>query len=200
MPVTVDHELLEIEPLGLRTVGQVLSHVQRENRLVVHLLIDGREPEIGAMGDVRRSLINGHTLFIETAEPRQMALEVIDEVEGQLDEADRLKTEAVSLLQKSGGGVSKAMEKLSGCFSTWQAAQESVLKTAQLLRIDLAKVIVGGRSLQDVLVEFTGQLRQIKAALENRDFVTLGDILTYETTETSGQWRAALGAMREVIQ
>lgn len=200
MPVTVDHEPLEIEPLGLRTVGQVLSHVQRENRLVVHLLIDGREPEIGAMGDVRRSLINGHTLFIETAEPRQMALEVIGEVEDQLDEADRLKAEACSLLQKSAGGVGKAMEKLSGCFSTWQSAQESVLKTAQLLRIDLAKVIVGGRSLQDVLVEFTGQLRQIKSALENRDFVTLGDILTYETTETSGQWRAALGAMREVIQ
>src|SRR4051812_27223589 len=143
MAVTVDHEPLEIEPLGLRTVGQVLSHVQRDNRLVVHLLIDGREPEIGAMGDVRRSLINGHTLFIETAEPRQMALEVIGEVEEQLDEADRLKSEAVSLLQKSGGGIGKAMEKLSGCFSTWQAAQESVLKTAQLLRIDLAKILVG---------------------------------------------------------
>ena len=90
MPVTVDHELLEIEPLGLRTVGQVLSHVQRENRLVVHLLIDGREPEMTAMGDVRKSLINGHTLFIETAEPRQMALEVIDEVEDQLFRFSRI--------------------------------------------------------------------------------------------------------------
>jgi hypothetical protein len=198
MPVTVDHETLEIEPLGLRTVGQVLSHVQRENRLVIHRLIDGREPEIGAMGDVRKSLINGHTLFIETAEPRQMALEVIDEVEDQLDEADRLKGEACSLLQKN--GVVKAMEKLSGCFSTWQAAQESVLKTAQLLRIDLSKIIVGARSLRDVLAEFTGQLRQIKQALEGRDFVTLGDILTYETTETSAQWRLALGAMRDVIR
>jgi hypothetical protein len=198
MPVTVDHEVLEIEPLGLRTVGQVLSHVQRENRLVVHLLIDGREPEIGAMGEVRKSAVNGHTLFIETAEPRQMALEVIDEVEDQLDEADRLKGEAVSLLQKN--GVVKAMEKLSGCFSTWQAAQESVMKTAQLLRIDLSKILVGPRSLQGVLAEFTGQLRQIKQALEGRDFVTLGDILTYETTETSAQWRLALGAMRDVIR
>jgi hypothetical protein len=198
MAVTVDHQTLEIEPLGLRTVGQVLSHVQRENRLVVHLLIDGREPEIGAMGDVRRSLVNGHTLFIETAEPRAMAMEVIDEVEDQLDEADRLKGEAVSLLQKN--GVVKAMEKLSGCFSTWQAAQESVLKTAQLLRIDLSKILVGARSLKDVLAEFTGQLRQIKQALEGRDFVTLGDILTYETTETSAQWRAALCAMRDVIR
>jgi hypothetical protein len=36
--------------------------------------------------------------------------------------------------------------------------------------------------------------------LENRDFVTLGDILTYETTETSGQWREAIISLRAVIQ
>src|ERR1700748_3731182 len=38
MSVTVDDQLLEAEQMGLRTVGQVLSHVQRDNRLVVNLL------------------------------------------------------------------------------------------------------------------------------------------------------------------
>jgi len=198
MSVTIDYEPVAADELGLKTVGQVLTHVQRENRLVVNLLVDGVPPDLTRLGHLRAASLDGLTLFIETAEPRQMALEVIDEVEEQLDEADRLKAEACSLLQKN-GGVGKAMEKLSGCFSTWQAAQESVLKTAQLLRIDLAKIIIGARSLQDVLGEFTGQLRQIKSALENRDFVTLGDILTYETAETSADWRSALGAMREVI-
>ncbi len=198
MSVTIDHETLEAETLGLKTVGQVLSHVQKENRLVVHLLIDGQEPDIDQMSAVRKSPINGHTLFIETAEPRQMAMEVLAEVEEQLNEADRLKTEAVSLLAKN--GTVKAMEKLSGCFSTWQHAQESVLKTAQLLRIDLGKISVGVRTLRDVLADFTDQLRQIRAALEGRDYVTLSDILTYETTETSAQWKLALGAMRDVIR
>ena len=198
--VTVDHEPLATEPLGLRTVGQVLSHLQRDNRLVVNLLIDGEEPDLDRMGEVKRSILEGHTLFIETAEPREMAMDVLAQVEHQLGEADRLKTEAVQLLQRN-GGVVKAMEKLSGCFSTWQHAQESVLKTAQLLRIDLAKVTVGGvRSLRDLLGEFTEQLKQIRAALENRDFVALGDILAYETVETSNQWRLALGAIREVIR
>ena len=40
MSVMVDHERLEVEALGLRTVGQVLSHLQKDNRLVVNLLID----------------------------------------------------------------------------------------------------------------------------------------------------------------
>src|SRR3954465_11230817 len=65
MFVTVDHEPLEIQELGLMTVGQVLSHVQRENRLVVNLLIDGEEPDLDTLGTVKRSPLAGHTLFIE---------------------------------------------------------------------------------------------------------------------------------------
>ena len=105
MSVTVDHERLEVETLGLRTIGQVLSHLQRDNRLVVNLLIDGQQPDFDCLPQVRQSPINGHTLFIETAEPKEMALEVISEVETQLREADRLKADAVELLQKSGGAV-----------------------------------------------------------------------------------------------
>ena len=199
MSVTVDHENLEVEALGLRTVGQVLSHLQKDNRLVVNLLIDGREPDLDHLPQVRQSPINGHTLFIETAEPREMALDAIAEVESQLREADRLKGEAVDLLQKSGGAV-KAMEKLSGCFSTWHNAQESVVKVARLLRIDLDEVRVAGRSLSALIADFTGQLRQVRQALEARDFVTLGDVLAYEMTETTTQWRGALGAVRDVVR
>src|SRR3954466_1372762 len=75
MSVMVDHERLEVESLGLRTVGQVLSHLQKDNRLVVNLLIDGREPDLDPLPQVRQSPVTGHTLFIETAEPREMALE-----------------------------------------------------------------------------------------------------------------------------
>src|SRR5439155_20214880 len=93
----------------------------------------------------------------------------------------------------------KAMEKLSGCFGTWQHAQESVLKTAQLLRLDLSTLVIEGQSLSDLLAEFTNQLRDLKSALENRDFVGLNDILRYEATRTSEQWRSALGALLTLI-
>jgi hypothetical protein len=198
MSVTVDSKPLPAEQLGLRTIGQVLSHLQKDNRLVVHVLIDGREPDLNRMGVVKQSPLNGHTIYIETAEPRRMALDVLDEVENQLDEADRLKSEAADLLRKD--QKVKAMERLSGCFTTWQHAQESVLKTAQLLRIDLALVLVDGKPLPELLETFTEQLRNIRTALENRDFVSLTDILTYETQETSAKWRAAILSMRAAIQ
>jgi hypothetical protein len=201
MPVTVDHEQLaddKIAAMGLKTVGQVLTHVQRENRLVVNLLIDGCEPDLSSISTVKASPLNGHNLFIETAEPRAMALEVLDEVDAQLAEADRLRKEAVELLQRN--HPAPAMERLSGCFTTWNNAQESVTKTAQLLRIDLDLVMIEMRSLSDVLSDFTGQLREIREALEGRDFVTLGDILAYEATQTCSHWQQALEAIREIVR
>jgi hypothetical protein len=198
MSVTVDHRPLAAENLGLKTLGQVLAHLQKDNRLVVHVLIDGEEPDLDHLPQMKQKPVSGHTVFIETADPRQMALEVLDEVGAALDEADRLKTEAADLLQRNQNAP--AMEKLAGCFTTWQHAQESVLKTAQLLRIDLAKVRAGETTMQQLFEEFSRQLRQIRTSLENRDFVTLGDLLLYETTETSAQWRSAIAAMKTAIQ
>ena len=41
MAVTVDRNPLAAEEMGMTTVGQVLTHLQRDNRLVVQLLIGG---------------------------------------------------------------------------------------------------------------------------------------------------------------
>ena len=198
MPVTVDHHPLDAEELGLLTVGQVLAHLQRDDRLVVHVLIDGQEPDAQSFTSVRRSPIVGHTLFIETADPHKLASETLAGVGTELAEADRLRDEASEFLSKNQNV--KAMEKLAGYFSIWQAAQESVLKTAQLLRIDLDVLQVDKRSLTDLLTEFTEQLRRIKSALEQHDFVCLNDILTYESTQTSRQWKSVLDALCKVVQ
>ncbi|HEY8748330.1 MAG TPA: hypothetical protein VIM11_10170 [Tepidisphaeraceae bacterium] len=197
MSVTVDHEPLATETMGLKTVGQVLTHVQRGNRLVTNLLIDGRAPDLNGISTVRLAPLMGHTIYIETAEPREMALSVLEEVEEQLDDTDELRNDAADLLQRNQPG--KAMEKLSGCFAVWQTAQESVLKVGQLLRLNLDAVRVNGQTLSSVMTHFAEQLRQIKTAIEHRDFVTLGDILAYEANETSNQWRTALAAVRDVV-
>jgi hypothetical protein len=91
------------------------------------------------------------------------------------------------------------MEKLAGCFSAWQNAQQSIEGVAQLMRMDLGTIVVDGRIIPDFLVDFAEQLRQIKSSLEARDFVMLSDILVYETTQAAAQWRAILAALAERI-
>jgi hypothetical protein len=197
MSVTVDQEPLAAEELGLTTVGQVLSHLQTDQRMVINILIDGQRPDLTQMNLVRQFPVLGKTLFIETVHPRQMALDVLAGIEVQLGTAEKSKSEAADLLQKN--QVAKAMEKLSLCFSTWNNARESILKVGQLLRINLEQLSVAGQSLVAVLAEFTSQLRQIKTALVDRDFVSLSDVLLYETSQTNQRWQAVLSAVRGAI-
>jgi hypothetical protein len=196
MSVTVDQEMLPAEAMGLKTVGQILTHLQREDRLVVSLLIDGEQPDLSEIHGIRKALVTGKTVYIETARPNEMALEVLGDVQEQLEQAEKFKTDAADLLQQN--QVAKAMEKLGVYFSTWQSAQESVLKTSQLLRIDLETMQVQSRSVADILTQFTVQLREIKATLVDRDFVLLTDLLLYETAETYELWLAVLAGVRAV--
>lgn len=198
MSVTVDRRPLEAEQMGIETVGQLLSHLQKDNRLVVHVLIDGQEPDLSQLPAVRKIPLRNHVLYVETADPKELAMAVLLEVEHQLEEADRLRNEASELIVR--GQNQKAMEKLSGCFTTWQHAQESVLKTAHLLRLDLDQMKVDGACLSKLVSQFAEQLRGIKSALENRDFVLLNDILSYEICETSTRWRSAVTEMRTAVK
>lgn len=197
MSVTVDDKPLAADKLGLKTIGHVLAHLQKSRRLVVHVLLDGEEPDLNQLAQLKAAPLMGHTLFIETTEPKRMAMEVLGEVEAQLTEADRLTNAAVQLLRENQN--LKAMEKLRGCFSTWHHAQESVLKVAQLLRVDLAKIVVDGRPFVQVLADFAQQLKLIKSSLENRDFVALIDTLVYEVADSSSNWRAAIQSIRTVV-
>ena len=197
MSVMVDQQPLPAERLGLKTVGQVLKHLQRVNRLVVNVLIDGKEPQLGRLSSLKRTPIANHTVFIETADPRAMAEEVLDEVEAQLTEADRIKNESARLLVRN--QIAPAIEKLGGCFTTWQHAQEAVVKIAQILRVDLTLVTVNGRNLPDLLDDFAAHLKQIRSALDERDFASLSDLLVHGSSHACTQWRDAIRSLRAII-
>src|SRR4051794_8408607 len=75
MSVTVDRQPLPAAEMGLETLGQLIAHLQKDNRLVVHVLVDGQEPDLSHMGTVRKIPLSQHTLFVETADPTQLAIQ-----------------------------------------------------------------------------------------------------------------------------
>ena len=62
-----------------------------------------------------------------------------------------------------------------------------------------ADVNVANQPLEQCLANFSLQLRQIKSSLEQRDFVSLGDILQYETSDTTQSWLSCIDAVRQLI-
>ena len=198
MSVTVDDEPLAADSLGFATVGDVLAHLRARNRLVVHVLIDGREPDLGRLESLREQQLGGHAVFIETIEPQRIASDVFDQVESLLTDADELRTQAVDHLQA--GEHADALKKLGTCFTTWNHTQESIEKIARLLKIDLDRIVLDQGTLQVFLATFTTQLNDIRTALESRDYSHLGDILAYEAHDAGDKWRQAIGAMRATLR
>ena len=197
MSVTVDRQPLPAESLGLKTVGQVLSHLKKDNRLIVRVLIDGAEPELKRIRVVKKFALIEHTVQIETADPRQMARAVLAEVEEELGEAQRITAESTMLLRQN--EVAPAVEKLSGVFTTWQHVHESLLRTAELLRISPDVIKVRGRAMTELLREIRSHLGQVRTAVEGRDFSTLTDLLAHKMSQSAEQWRDAIRSFRGVI-
>ena len=193
--VTVDEKPLAAEAMGLATVGQVLSHVSRgEKRLVVDILIDGARPDLSGMAALRRSPVLGRTIYIETADPREVVRAAIASVEAQLLGAEGFEAEAADLLQQD--KIAPAMEKLGHCLTVWQTAEDAVRKTAQLMKLDLESVDVDGQSMSSALASFAEQLSDVKRALTRHDYVSLSDLLLYEMTDGPRRWSAVLDAVR----
>lgn len=199
MSVTVDDEPLDNDALGLSTVGQVLSHLQKKNRLVVHVMIDGHEPDFEQMDAVRAQPIADRTVYIETVEPQRIAGEVFDQVELLLIDAGPLREQVIAHLHD--GDHAEALKKLGGCFTSWTHAQQSIEKIAKLLRVDLDRIALdNGTTLSAWLTTFAGQLGEIRGALENRDYNLLAELLEYETLETADNWRSAIAAIRATLK
>ena len=196
MSVVVDDETLETGVLGLTTVGEVLDHVRRNDRLVVQLLIDGEAPDLTHMSSVQAQSLDDRTLYIETADPREIALAAVKTAREMLESADRMRLEIAELLRNN--NWTEAMTKLGECLVAWQQIRQTVGKVAQLRKLKIEDLGVG-KATRDTVANFAEQLRGIKTAVETGDIVSLTDILTYEFEPNTVQWRVILDALAAAI-
>ncbi|HTW95281.1 MAG TPA: hypothetical protein VMD30_10830 [Tepidisphaeraceae bacterium] len=195
--VMVDQQPLATTDLGLETVGEVFSHLARANRLVVHFLIDGQTPNLEQLPALRQARIDGHTLFIETADPRQMAKNVLKEAHDELAGADAAKDAAAEQLRRN--NFSSGMEKLATCLAAWQRAEQAIVGSAKLLNINLDAVLTEAALPPNWLTVFAENLRQLGLAVQARDAVALTDLLAYETTQTTSHWQDIVAAMLAMV-
>lgn len=195
MPVSIDQTIVNTQDLP--TVGAVLDRIAGDRRIAVGVLVDGREPELADLDALRAIPTDAHLVQIETADPREMAMDALVSMEKALNEADASRDQAADLLQRN--QTQAAMAQLSACLGVWQQAQQCVTQSAQLVGIDLDEIRVEGQELQAVVSDFATQLREIRRALEDRDYVALSDVLTYELGETGRRWRSAIMSLSSAV-
>jgi len=203
MHVYVDDKPFAVSDLASKTVRQVANEVNsalaQQGRMLVAVFCDGRliEPqELQSVLDSPASRFE--RLDFQSALPAVLAREVLMRASELLDEVSPLLQQAGELLSQ--GQNARAMELLANCFGVWHQVQDSVAKSSRLLGLDLSKFLIADRPADEMLEEFADRLREVKEALENRDYVMLSDVVQYELPEAAPRWKELLERLIEAVE
>jgi hypothetical protein len=202
MHIYVDDNPYAVSGLADKTLRQIAMEIRQDlavkKRMLVAVYTDGLLVPSDELETVLDRPAQGYQkVDFQSAVPQVLAREVLRQSRELAAEAAPLCQQAGELL--SGGQTARAMELLGNCIGVWNQVQESLIKSAGLVGLDLANLQVEGKKVNDLMDEFAGQLRQVKDALENRDYVQLSDILQYELPDVAPRWKALLDQLIEQI-
>jgi hypothetical protein len=197
MHVYVDDQPFAVSDLSNKTVRDVAGEIRDgllvQKRILVAIFLNGQKSPVppAEIEPTLDSPVNRYErVDFQSAVPQTLAREVLKQSRALVAEATPICRQAGEML--SGGQTARAMEMLGNCFMVWNQVQESMTKSVQLLGLDLSKLDVDGQPADELLQKFADELRVVKEALENRDYVQLSDILQYELQEVAPRWQALL--------
>ncbi len=203
MHIYVDDNPFAVSDLAGKSLRQVAQEIRQDlaprKRMLVAVYTDGRLVPSGELENVLDTPAGRfERVDFQSAVPQALAREVLRQARELVAEATPLCRQAGEML--SAGQTARAMELLGNCFGVWNQVQESMSRSMDLLGLDLSKMQVEGHRADERLGEFVGQLRQVKEALENRDYVQLSDILQYELQDVAPRWQSLLDHLLEQIE
>ncbi len=192
MQISIDgQERSALETRGL-TVGEVLTQLKESlattGRMIVGIVCDGRVVAPDELNAVLAVPVEKYTeIDFQTAQPGDLARnslvackEVLALIEGNCREV------VVYLRQAQ---VQPAMELMGPMFTKLNDAYRGLQGTFQLLGIDPESIELSSGHAGKFMSALVERLREIKNALENRDYVGLADQFEYELEPTILQWQ-----------
>lgn len=195
MHVYVDDKPFAIAGLANKTLREIAQEIRQDlaprNRMLVAIYTDGQLVSADSLDAALDSLGGRYgRIDFQSAVPQTLAREVLQQARELVAESTPICQQAGEML--SAGQTARAMELLGNCFGVWSQVQESMARSVDLLGLDLSRMQIEGKQADQLLHEFADQLRTVKEALENRDYVQLSDILQYELQDVAPRWQTLL--------
>ncbi len=183
-------------------LGEVLDAARlealRDGRVVVEMKVDGRVVDSGAEEKLKgRPVSEVEMLEVRTRVPGELASETLLELSRHMERVEENVEGIVGHLEAN--RVSEAMELLGGCCNIWGVLQEAMVRIGVLLGLKYDEMEVEGKSVGDWITGLKELLEGVNEALQNRDFVSLGDILRYGLSPAMRNWREITLQLAEQI-
>ena len=201
MQVYMDDQALELDA---STIGDAIEEASdlagKFGRIVVDVKLNDEQLE-GEVLDAVMSRISaaGDVLKLETADTVELAVEVLNQMRGQINEIQRIQQEAADLLQQD--QASEALALIGELTQCWLWVQQGVSQSSSLIGLRLDELKVGEESVEKYAVTLLKQLAELKELIINQDMVAMADALAYEWPEVAGKWdQLIVGLISEIQQ
>jgi len=200
MDIRVNEQPLEPPSLPDLSIGQLLESIRQtedgQGRVMVNIELDGRaitlqDPDT----DFARPAADFQRLVISSDVPGTLAARVLRETGAHLPLLNQKLTGAVTAIRS--GKAPEAAELLSDALPFVGTVQEVVMRTCLLTGTTPADLDFEGEAVAAHLEQVTGQLNELREALESRDMVRVADVLEYELVPRIEKWEALLGTLAD---
>lgn len=204
MPFFLDNKPIAVNSLGEdASIGQLLEWVKSRmagtGRLVLGLRCNDEDLDAEQIGDMLSAPIaDFERLDFFSGQPEEAVLDALKASRRAFEDTFPTVKHATDAL--AAGDLLTAMNLLGDCFGIWGQTHQAVLTSGRLLEIDFQTLQVAGRQIVVWVNELADKLREVKAAIESRDHVLLGDILRYELDETLQHWEQMLGGFIDLVE
>ncbi|MAE61952.1 MAG: hypothetical protein CMJ49_11430 [Planctomycetaceae bacterium] len=190
-PFTTSHTQLG------RIINDAADKVAPARRIIVEVRLDGDALDDDQLAAAEPNDVTADEVQFITADPYELARQTLLEVQDRLDLARDAQQRASVKLQAD--NAAEAMDNVREAMAVWQVAQDSLLKSAQLLNIPLDDIESDGRSASQTITLLAGRLAQMGEQLNARDWIGLADTLGYELDATVDQWSAMIDTVAQHI-
>lgn len=199
MGIYLDDEMVDLAGTDLGSVlGAAQQQLQGQGRVVVEVQLDGRTLVGDEVADQQHQSIADAEVRLYSANPRELAGDVLDQVRQRLEDARRLQEEAAASLQQDNSA--EALHHISSLIEIWMQTQQAVLYSVAILDIDLDRFRIDGQPMAELAEQLIGQLKTLKQLIGDGDMVALADVLAYEWPGTVDQWDQLVGNLAEQIR
>ncbi len=193
MEIFVDGDPVELDVSDQASLGEALESIQSDRcapgHLVVGLKCDEREIASNTMSDALQTPASSFgRLEVFTSTRSELVREAMRQAMNALNDVDAECAKVADLLSQ--GRAVEGIETLGECLGVWRQIHDAVSKSIQMLKINVETCEIDGESLSAIFPRPIEALTQIKEALTTQDYVLLADILQYELSGITQQWRS----------
>lgn len=187
--------------VGGDTLGDVLGAAGKRlgpaGRVIVEVVIDGESLVGESLATRQGESAAGMVIELTSADPKELALGLLEQVRRRLDEAATLQTDAAACLQRD--DEADAMKQLGEAVVIWQQTQQAVQQSAAMMNVPLSELAGGDATFEELTRSLIEQLQSLRDGLTARDTVAVADTLAYEWPATTQRWRGVVERLMEKI-